>query len=500
MDEIPDLTGQTIKSGGVMFIAKSVRTVFIFVVNIILINLLLPADFGMVRYVMLIVGIADLLCELGLTTAIMQKKAMRNEDLWSLFVVSALWGLLLYMVIFLCAPLASRYFATPELTQLLHAYGLIIPAMSATAVHRAWLRRRMQFGKLAIIEICAGAIAAISSIFMAFAGLGVWALIAGNLVFEGITSILLLTFVRIPLFPLQPFIALRSFFYFGAAVIVSRLIDYLMSNVPLVIIGKSIGTEGLGLFSLANDLATLPLTAFIAVLGDILVSAFSRTQNDPVKTYSGFSRLVLFGSLLSVPALLLMCMMPHELLQVICFFKHNGAWLPAAPLLQWLAALGIIYIFNEFPRWVWVSQGKLVATLIMSFGMLVTAIIAVVIGLQWGLEGICIALLLRTIAVFPVIVYVNYRLTGIPIRVFLTAIWPSIVAGILMAVTLLPLKTCFAGDTLQRHFLTLLVGALCGGAVYLLALRFLFRPAMRKLTETFRGMLPYRKHGVEQAG
>ena len=60
-DELPNIGTRATRSAGAMFIAKSVRFSFIILLNFILINLLLPADFGLVRYVMLVVGIANLL-------------------------------------------------------------------------------------------------------------------------------------------------------------------------------------------------------------------------------------------------------------------------------------------------------------------------------------------------------------------------------------------------------------------------------------------------------
>ncbi|MBN1576692.1 MAG: lipopolysaccharide biosynthesis protein [Chitinispirillaceae bacterium] len=489
-DEVPDIAARAARSGGAMFIAKSVRFGFLLLVNFILINLLLPADFGMVRYVILIVGIASLLNEMGLTTAIVQKEQLDTGSLWSLFLISFLWGLMLYAVIFFVAPLLARFFAAAELTRLLRVGALMIPVAGISAVHRAWLRRRMEFGKLALIEMCAAAVSAIGSVILAFNGFGVWALIIGYLLFEGTISMIVFAICRIPVAALQRFGALRALLFFGMVIIVSRIVDYVLCNAPFVLIGKVIGKEGLGLFSVAYMMALFPQTAINAVLGHVLISTFSRIQTDDKKTAAGFNRLLLFGSVFAVPVLLVMAIMPYELLRVICVFNRNNAWLEAAPLLRWLALMGIPYVFSTFSNSVWLSRGKVVESIIVSLVIGLSLVISIMIGVQWGLTGVCIALLLQAVLVFTPYMYVNYLLTRVPVVTSFSAFVPSLAAGALMAIVLLAMRHLVPGDTVTRHFLTLLGGGVLGGAVYVVVIAISFRSSLRQLGEMVQVILP----------
>lgn len=499
--DFPDATlgiaNRATQSGGAMFLAKGFRFIFLSVVNFLLINLLLPEDFGIVRYVTLIVGIANLLNELGLTIAIVQKEKLHEKDLWSLFVVSSLWGLLLYGIIWGIAPATARFFTTPELSHLLRIGALIIPVAGVTAVHRALLRRQMRFERVALIETIAAAISASLSVVLAFAGFGVWALVMGSLVFEGLISLLMFFSIKIPRTSFQQFSALRGLIFFGAAVVLSRLIDYLLGSAPYVLIGKSIGKEALGLFSVARDLAILPQMTINAVLGSILIATFSRIQNNDEKIRTGFGTLVQLGSILSMPVLLIMVFLPRELLDVICFLKKNRAWLAAAPLLSWLAAMGIVYIFTVFCNGIWIAQGKIAAAIRVSLLMFATTIVAILIGRIWGLQGICIALFCRAVIIFIPYMFIHRHLTGVPIATFAGAIVPSTVAGAFMAGTVLITKQFIPGDTLQTHAILLASGCLFGGVVYLGVLWVLFRSAVKQLVRYIISALPKRR-GVEE--
>ena len=489
-ENLTGMAGRAVRSGGAMFVAKGVRFAFLFIVNVLLINLLLPADFGMMRYVLLTVGVANLLNEMGLTTAIVQKDNLDASSLWSLFCISSLWGAILYAAIFLISAPLARFFATPELTRLLQVGALVIPVAGISAVQRAWLRRRLEYGKLALVEMVAAAVSSIVSVALAFAGYGVWALVAGTLLFEGTISCTLLIICRIPVSRMQSFGALRALLFFGLAIVVQRLADYMLCNIPHVVIGKVIGNKGLGLFSVARDLALFPQMAINAVLPHVLISTFSRFQNDDKKTTAGFSRLLLCGSLLAVPVLVVMAVMPGEFLQVLCILKKNSAWIEAAPLLRWLAIMGMFYVFTTFSSSIWLSRGKVVESISVSVAVFLTVIIAIAIGEQWGLNGITCALVIQSVAIFLPYVYVNYRLIRVPVAAYIVTLLPSLVAGAFMAALLYAIHSFAPGDNVAQNAVALFGGAVFGGALYCAIVWMFFRSSWRQMMDVMRMLLP----------
>lgn len=322
----------------------------------------------------------------------------------------------------------------------------------------------------------------------------------GGLTFEVLISILMFTSVKISRTSFQHFSALRGLIFFGAAVVLSRLIDYMLGSAPYFLIGKSIGKEALGLFSVARDLAILPQMAINAVLGSILIATFSRIQNNDEKIRTGFGTLVQLGSILSMPALLIMVLLPRELLDVICLLKKNSAWLAAAPLLSWLAAMGIIYVFTVFCNGIWIAQGKITAAIKVSLLMLATTIAAILIGRGWGLQGICIALFCRAVIILLPYMFIHRHLTGIPVATFTRAIVPSTVAGAFMTGAVLLMKHIIPGDTLQMHATLLASGSLFGGVVYLGVLWVLFRSSVKQLVGYIVSALPRRRGVAGEVG
>lgn len=489
-DSPAGITSRAARSGGAMFIAKSVRFGSIFIVNFILINLLVPADFGLIRYVLLVVGIANLLNEMGLSTAIIQNEQIKRASLFPLFCISTAWGALLYGILYTIAPAVAAYFATPELTLLLRVGSLMIPVSGITAVHRAWLRREMAYGKLAFIEMGAAVVSALVSVSMAFAGKGVWALVAGYLTFEGTISAVLLCTFRIQTGPLQKQNNLAPLLAFGLMIVGARSIDYVLCNVPFFLIGKVIGKEGLGLFSVAHDIAVFPQMAINAVLINVLLSTFSRIQTDTMRITTGFKRVLSAGALCTVPLLVIMACMPGEILNLICIVKHNRAWIEAAPLLRWLALMGIFYVFTTFSSAIWLAQGKIAASAGVSFLMFLTILIAIVIGMQHGLEGMACALFIRSVAVFPLFMYLNFRISGIPVKVFFMACLPSMVAGTIMAGGVILAGALAGGSSLTRDAIALALGGVTGITLYIGVLVLFFKKPVADVMELAGALVP----------
>jgi O-antigen/teichoic acid export membrane protein len=486
----PGIGTRAARSGGAMFAAKGIRFFFIMLVNLILINLLVPADFGMVRYVLLVVGVANLLNEMGLTTAIVQRERLGRESLWSLAVICTGWGWLLYGGLFFLAVPLARFFGEPDLVPLLRVGALMIPIAGISAVHRAWMRRTMQFGRLALVEMSAAVLSAVVSVTMAVSGFGVWSIVAGYLVFEGCISGVLLVICRVQVTLLQSWKVLRPLLLFGMAIIIARIVDYILVNAPFILIGKVIGKEGLGLFSVAHDLAIFPQMTINAVLSQVMLSTFSRIRSDGEKTATAFGRLQLLGIAGALPLLLVMAVMPVELVRVISFLRSGDLWLEAAPLLRWLALMGIMYVATTFSNAVWLSQGKIRESIGVSVTMCFTIIVAIVIGVRWGVEGICIALLVRSVVVFPLYVFITYRLTGIDQKVYYTAVFPPIVAGVAMGGVLALLHRFVPGHDLPRNVGVLVAGGIGGSAVYAGVFYLFFRRSFLHITGMARMLLP----------
>ncbi len=130
-------------------------------------------------------------------------------------------------------------------------------------------------------------------------------------------------------------------------------------------------------------------------------------------------------------------------------------------MLRWLAASGILYAFSTFSGPLWVAQKKIAESILFSIAMCLTVITAITAGVRAGAEGISLALFVRSVVVFPVFVYVNYRLTGIAAGDYYRALMPALLAGAFMAAVLYAIQRFYSRSRTPPQY----PGARCGVAL-----------------------------------
>jgi|SRR5690554_4502298 O-antigen/teichoic acid export membrane protein len=474
-DNSDSINSAIFRSGTFVLAGKMIRHMLMYGTQLFLINLLAPQDFGMVRYVTILVSFAILLNEMGLTTALVQKEKLYPEEIGVSFLLSLFWGLILYAAVYIIAPYAETFLNAEKLTFYLRAGAIVIIFSAATSVHNAILQRTMRYGMLAKIEAVAAIISSSATITLAALGYGAWALVAGSLSYQCTSAVIIMFTVKIPKPELIPFSRFKPLFYFGLGIIVLRLCDYARYSIPFLITGKFLNEANLGLFSFAYDLAMLPRTIVHAIYGNVVLVSFSRFQNDPGSVNKSFASITIFTSLFAVPLLLMMSVMSEEVMQIICFLKKDSEWINAAIPLRWMALTGVMYTLTIFPESLWISKGKVGSTVMWNFFMFVTMVMATYVGLQWGLEGICIAILIRSIVVFALFLFINYRITAISPLEYTRLFLPAFACSCFMIPVILITVSGISWPSHWPRAVVLISGSLTGFASYMLCLRFGFK-------------------------
>lgn len=461
------------RSSTYVFLGKLLRHSLQYGTQVLLINLLLPADFGLMRYVSILVGMASLINEMGLTTAIVQKQDITEQEISGAFQASIIWGLLLYAVIFFVAPLVAAFFNNTQLVSFLRVGSILIPVASVSAVPRALLQKQMRFGTLSFIEASAAVGSSVVMVFLALRGYGTWSLVCGGLTMETISLFALLPHLKIKRVFDFALGRSRKILYTGAGLVFLRIIDYLRYSLPFFVIGKLFNESSLGIFSVAYDLSLLPFSVMNAVLNNVAISTFSKIQNDKTRTAKGFGELTFYVSVLVIPLSLFMSFLSEEVIYTICFIKNNSSWIGASEHMRWLPVVGLFYAISMFPGPIWMANKKIFESILWGCTMLVSMLAAVFIGAKWGINGVTIALCARAALFFPVYIYVNYRITGISMKLYLQSILPGFICGVSMIIPVVFVQNAFSSSVFSRHILVLFFSGI-GGAVMCLGVMSIF--------------------------
>lgn len=321
--------------------------------TVVLARLLTPADFGLIAMVGAVMGVAELVRDFGMTGAIIQAKDL-SERVWqSLLWLSAAIGIVLSVVVALCAPLIAALYNEPRLVAvtLFMAPGVFLSGLVMPLQARA--TKDMRFGTLASLDISTMAAGVVAGVVTALLGWGFWALVAMAGAQFFIRLIVLWVIVR-PKFG-RPRIVREAWSLVGTggSIFGAELLGYAEKNLDNVIIGAQLGPAALGQYSRAYALFLLPLQQMNGPLGRVALPVLStlRDDGDRYRRYIRSAALVI--GYLTLPTYAVASGVAQPL--VLLLLGPN--WSTAATLFSLLAIAGFGQAIGRLRTWVYISLG-----------------------------------------------------------------------------------------------------------------------------------------------
>lgn len=286
------LKQKTVKGLGWSALDNAARYGMQFVIGIVLARLLSPDDYGLLGLVGIVTVVCTALVNGGFTTALIRKKDATEEDYNTAFICNLSMSLLLYTVIFLCAPLVADFFGRVELTALVRvsSLGLIIGALGM--VQQTRLTKRIDFKTQTKITIAATALSGIIGIGMALTGFGVWSLVAQQLTSQVVTTMLLYIYNRwLPKlrFSMESF---HDLFGFGWKMMLSGVLDSVWKESYQMVVGKVYTPGALGQYTRAKQFSSLFSSNLTAVIQRVTYPVLSNIQDDKQRMVSAYRRII----------------------------------------------------------------------------------------------------------------------------------------------------------------------------------------------------------------
>ncbi|MCR5188644.1 MAG: lipopolysaccharide biosynthesis protein [Treponema sp.] len=310
-----------------------------FIIGIILARLLTPEDYGTVGLLTVFLSISNVFIDSGFSKGLIQKNDRTDEDFSTTLIFNFFISIILYVILFLSAPLIANFYKRPELVSLSRVLFLVIILMSLTVVQIAILQIKVDFRKIAIINFSSTLIAGIIGIIVAYKGLGVWALVIQTLVKQTMATILYWFYGHwIPKtgFYLSSF---KRLFKYGSNLLITGIIATIISSINNLVIGKLYTPKILGYYSRAEQFPQLTSGTLTSVLQTTTFPLLANYQESKEELLDIFKRVVHITCLLVFPSMVGLALCSKTLIIVLLTEK----WVIAAEYLFWLA---LSYIFS----------------------------------------------------------------------------------------------------------------------------------------------------------
>ncbi len=438
--------------------ARIAGQLFTWLSTLVVIRLLSPEDYGLMTLAIIFVSFGRLFSELGLTPAVVQARDLRDDQLRDVFGAVIVLNVAIIALIWALAPTISRFFEESVLADVLRVLSLQFALTGFATLPEALLQRRMAFRGWSLGNLGSTVAGSVATLVFAWFGYGVWSLVWGNLVNFGLRSIVLNLIVRYVPVPRLDVRNVAPMIRFGGTVSATRVLSFAYQHADYFIIGKLLGKEALGLYSVAFHLAQLPMQRVFEVVNRVAFPAFAKLQTDPAGTGRHYLKGVRLLSLAGVPVCWGMASVAPEAIPLILGEQWTQATLP----FQILCLVIPLRMASNLLSPTLQGFGRVDIGFFNMLRTVVVMTVALVVGCQWGVVGVALAWMTAWPAVFLFNLGRSLPVIGLArTDLFRNLARPWVVGGIMLAVvgiTRYALKPAL-GD------LSLLAAGIAAGAV-----------------------------------
>lgn len=426
-------------------------------ITIYIMRLLTPEDYGLLAMATVFTAFLLLLSEVGLGPALVQTSEIDNERLSQSFGVIIVSNIILMGIANIFAGTIALFFDEPRLENIIRLLSLQFPINALTILPSVQLQRNLLFKLQSLTELITAILTSISTLIFAINGTGVNAIVYGTLVGALVRCISLYVVFPIYLKPSFRWESITKQFAFGRSISTGRILWFVFNQIDTLIIGKLLGKDALGIYSIAMHIASMPVQRISAIVGQVAFPVLARYQNDIEAIKKTTIDAIRYIAFLGFPLLWGISSISNEIILVLV----GPSWTEAILPLQIISLmLPLRLIGNILPSAtdaigkpeLSVKNVKLSAS-IMPF--------AFIIGAQFGIIGVSLA----WVTIYPIILIVNlFRIinpVGISKTTLLNAIIPAAISAAGMYITVFYFRSIFINLSTINHLLILpVVGAI----------------------------------------
>lgn len=316
----------------------------VFLVSVVLARVLSPEEFGLIAMITVFNSLGGLLTDAGLCQSLIRTKDVDDKDYSTVFYFNFAGSIIIYLIIFLCAPLVAIFFDQPILTSLLRIYAISFVVNAFSNVQVTILTRELNFKRQFYITFPSLILGSAVGIYSAYTGAGVWSLVYSQLVQSVLnTTLYFLLSDWKPSFSFNKE-SFNKHFNYGYKLTLSGILDMLFNNIYYVIIGRFYSPAQVGFFNRADTFKQFPVNSISSVLNKVTFPLFAKIQSDDDRLKAAYRKVLKLITFLIAPLLAFMAILAND----IFVFLFTEKWRPAAPYFQILFINGIFYPLHVY--------------------------------------------------------------------------------------------------------------------------------------------------------
>lgn len=363
-----------------------------FISGIILARLLTPYDYGCIGMLSIFMALAETFVDAGFGSALIQKKNPTQTDYSTIFFWNLGMSAVMYVALFFSAPAIAKFFNIPLLSSVLRVQGVILFIYALNLIQRNQLKKKLNFKLLGILTVVTSLISLAVTVWMAYKGYGVWALVAQNIIQAAIPCIVFWFYVRWrPIFVFS-WKSFKELFSFGFYMFLTHIINNFASQIQGLLIGKIYNAATMGYYSKALGTEKLASHSLASVLTQVTYPLYAKVQDDKLALTNMIRRLTMTVSYFTFPMMFILLLIAKPMFVLL----YSDRWLQSVPYFQILCISGLAACLQSINLQSISAIGKSNVMFTWTLIKRLVGLLFIIGGLFfWGMTGLLVGIVLN---------------------------------------------------------------------------------------------------------
>ncbi|BAU13980.1 similar to polysaccharide biosynthesis export protein [Leptolyngbya sp. NIES-3755] len=373
--------------------------------TVILARFLSEYDYGLAAIVLTVNEFTQMLTRCGISAKLIQVEEERLETLAN----SAYWlSWLIYLGLFVIQCISAFaiaiFYRDNQLIIPICATAIIYLIVPIAQVQATLIQRENRLKIIAVTNALQISIGNVLTALFAFLGFGMWAIVLPRVLVAPLWVIINYHYHdwRPKRWTTDHW---GELFRFGRHVLGVELLKTLRNNLDYLIVGRMVGVRELGLYYFAFNAGLGISLSFITAINTALYPHLCAARANWQQFQQRYFHSLKITAFIIVPIVLLQSSLAPIYVPIV----FSQKWIEAIPILMLICLSAIPRPFAEAASAVWLAIDKPKIDLIGSVVFTIVLAIALLIGTQWQLTGVAIAVLATHVVFQPLFTLLTTR-------------------------------------------------------------------------------------------
>ena len=440
--EHPDLYRRSIKGGYWVIGLRTAIMLLGFAKSIIIANFFFLENLGIIAVAAMMMEALSTFTQTGFDTALVQRKGNIHAYLNTAWTAGLIKGAVLFLVLFLCAPLLVLINVPEDKVEItiavLRAMAFCFLIRGVQNIGAIFFQKELEFGKVFVMTLASSLTDIVLSVVFIYVFRSIWGVIAARILSEAVHCAG--SYILSPYRPRLHFeiAKARELWKFGKWIYGQSILGYFLENGDQFFVWFQLGLPQLALYRAASHFSNMPTTYISNVITTVSFPAYSKIQDDIPRLREAYLKVLKVTAFLVIPVSFLIIVLGPDFVKI--FLKEHLH--PMTVALQILAIKGLLATTGSTRGPLFIAMGRPgVLWFLQWLRIIILALAIYPCTATWGIEGTAIAILLMSAMVNPVGFVLSCKLLRCPWMEIIKQSFLPLIASLLMTAGMLAMKS-----------------------------------------------------------